>query len=164
MRGGLILASLLALAACGDGRNADKTAGDPSPAASSTPIPVEPDGGIGDGAGPPGDAAAIAAGRIPQRFQGVWDYEGGTCDPASDLRMEISPSEILFYESIGLVKKVKPDGDAILVTLAMEGEGETWEQVTRFALSGSGKDRRLHSTDADEPKSVDEYPSKSCPS
>lgn len=127
-------------------------------------MPVEPDGGIGDGAGPPGDAGAIAAGRIPQRFQGVWDFEGGTCDPASDMRMEISAAEILFYESIGLVKNVKADGDDIIVTLAMEGEGENWEQATRFALSGSGKEQRLHSTDADEPKGPDIYPSKRCPS
>lgn len=164
MRGVSTLAVCLALAACGDRDGADQAAGETSPAATQTPIPVEPDGGIGDGAGPPGDAAAISAGRIPQRFQGVWDYEGGTCDPASDMRMEISASEILFYESIGLVKAVKPAGDAIVVTLAMEGEGETWEQVTRFALSGSGSDRRLHATEADEPQSVDEYPSKSCPS
>lgn len=127
-------------------------------------MPVEPDGGIGDGAGPPEDAAALSAGMIPARFQGVWDYEGGTCDPASDMRMEISGDEILFYESIGRVTGVKAEGDDVVVSFDMEGEGETWQQATRFSLVGEGEALRLHASDGEASKQTDEYPSKRCPS
>jgi len=72
---------------------------------------------------------------IPANFQGVWDYVGGTCAPESDLRMEISGGEILFYESVGRVTASVPDDGDVLVTLEMEGEGETWVQAYRLSLS-----------------------------
>ncbi|MHA7819981.1 MAG: hypothetical protein ACX930_10080 [Erythrobacter sp.] len=156
MKHAFVIAALLALAACGSEPEA--------PATSDTPIPVEPDGGIGDGAGPPEQAVDGAlANRIPTRFHGAWDYVDGTCDPASDLRMEISGSEILFYEAIGMVTEVSPEGGDVVVTLAMEGEGETWEQRTRFSLVGDGADQRLETSDGDEAKAPDDYPSKRCP-
>lgn len=160
MKHALGLAALLALAACGS---------DPeTPAAPETPIPVEPDGGIGDGAGPPPDAVDVAlANRIPTRFHGVWDHAEGTCDPASDLRMEISGSEILFYEAVGMVTDVEAEGDPpngdVVVTLAMEGEGETWEQKTRLSLVQSRAGPRLETSDGEEPKGPDDYPSVRCP-
>lgn len=118
----VVLASLvlLGLAACS---GAEEDAGN-QPAA-ETPVPVEPDGGIGDGAGPP---PADAPGMIPARFHGVWDYELGDCVPESDLRIEISGNEILFYESIGIVTGVAAKGDDVIVSLSMEGEGETWDE------------------------------------
>ena len=84
MRALPLFALTLILAGCGD-QAADPAAQAPA----ETPIPVEPDGGIGDGAGPPLDPA-IAAGEIPARFHGVWDALTGTCDPASDMRVEIA--------------------------------------------------------------------------
>ncbi|MFL0355688.1 hypothetical protein ACI5KX_04345 [Erythrobacter sp. GH1-10] len=158
----LVAAALLTLSACGN-PTAKSDDPIPEPAPTDTPMPVEPDGGIGDGAGPPGDAEAIASNTIPVRFHGAWDYEGGTCDDASDMRMEISGSEILFYESIGQVTAVKAEGDDIVATLDMEGEGETWKQSTRLSLRGSGDGERLHSSDGELPKKEDEYPSKRCP-
>lgn len=154
------IAALLALAACGSEPEA--------PATPETPMPVEPDGGIGDGAGPPEQGVdETLANRIPTRFHGAWDYVQGTCDPASDLRMEISGSEILFYEAVGMVTEVTPEGDRpngdVVVTLAMEGEGETWEQKTRLSLVQSRSGPRLETSDGDGPRTVDEYPSKSCP-
>ncbi|MBV7258085.1 hypothetical protein [Erythrobacter crassostreae] len=131
-----------------------------------TPIPVEPDGGIGDGAEPipeVTDETDTGAVMIPTRFQGVWDYEGGTCSPESDMRMEISGDEILFYESIGTLNAVSIDNEDAIVTLDMEGEGDTWQQSTRFSLVGEGDDLRLHTTEGDQPKQDDEYPAKKCP-
>lgn len=153
----LLPLALFALGACGSEPDA------PAPEPAETAMPVEPDGGIGDGAPPPGDAVDTAlANRIPPRFQGVWDHVEGSCDPASDLRMEISGSEILFYESVGMVTDVAEEGDDVVVTLAMEGEGETWEQKTRLSLAGSGSGERLETSDGEGPKEVDEYPSKRC--
>nr|WP_298930621.1 hypothetical protein [uncultured Erythrobacter sp.] len=164
MRNSVCLMLAMALSACGTSP-ADEAA---PPEPLETPIPVEPDGGIGDGAEPlPQEASqeqpAGAANVIPAGFHGVWDYEGGTCALESDMRMEISASEIMFYESIGIVTAVSPDGEDTLVALAMEGEGETWEQSTRLSLVGEGDDVRLHTSDGDAPKQIDEYPSKKCP-
>jgi hypothetical protein len=73
-------------------------------------MPLEPEGGIGNGAGSVDDAnrtdGARQAALVPARFRGVWDYTEGSCSEASDLRMEISGSEIMFYESIGIVTAV----------------------------------------------------------
>ncbi|TRD11830.1 hypothetical protein FGU71_08155 [Erythrobacter insulae] len=153
----------LALAACGAEAEQDAPspeALDSAPAAAPDSVPVtQADPAVSDTA----SETAAAANTIPARFQGVWDYEGGTCAPESDLRMEISASEILFYESIGLVTGVTADKDAVIVTLAMEGEGETWEQSTRFALMGEGEDLRIHTSEGDGPMAPDEYPSKRCP-
>ena len=149
---------LLGLAACGSEAEAPA---DTAPAAEAMAAPTDDSA---DDTGEDGETVEDAlANRIPTRFQGVWDYVGGSCDPASDLRMEISGSEILFYESIGQVTGVTGDGDEIVVTLAMEGEGETWEQATRLALVGEGNDQRLETGDGEQPRTVDEYPSKRCP-
>ncbi|MGB3471301.1 MAG: hypothetical protein WBA51_10810 [Erythrobacter sp.] len=115
----------------------------------------------GDDAGGTPEIAAV----IPAAYHGVWDYEGGTCSPESDLRVEISGREVLFYESVGTVKAVAKDGEDTIVTLDMEGEGETWEQEIRLSLEGAGDepDRvRLHTSDGEKPKIDDEYPSKKC--
>lgn len=112
------------------------------------------------------DAPEVAAkddGLIPARYQGVWDYEGGTCARDSDLRVQIRPESMSFYESIGTVTAVAAEGDDTLVTLAMEGEGEMWTQVTRLALKGEGEALRLHTSDGEKPPVPDEYPSKRCP-
>ena len=160
MRSALILVLAASLAAC-SGSN-QEPAENQVEAPVATPMPVEPDGGIGDGAGPPGEIEGTLANRIPTRFHGVWDYVGGTCDPASDMRAEISGSEILFYESVGTVISVDEDGDDFVVTLAMEGEGETWEQLLRLSLVGEGAGQRLETTDGALPKVTDEYPRKRC--
>ena len=157
----LPLAAFLLLSACG-GRDDGDEPPPPPPLPAETMMPVEPDGGIGDGAGPPPltGQEAIDANLIPANFHGVWDYEGGTCNRASDMRMEISGSEILFYESIGRVSDVAGDGDGVIVTLDMEGEGETWTQKTRLLLAQDGD--RLETSDGEAPRVVDEYPSKRC--
>ena len=103
----------------------------------------------------------LAQGRIPVRFLGVWDYFGGTCNPASDLRLEIKPRRITFYESVGDVAGVGQDGDAAVADLVMEGEGEEWIQSTRLQLSENGE--RLLVTDATKPDLTDDYPRKRCP-
>ncbi|WP_298469315.1 polysaccharide deacetylase family protein [uncultured Erythrobacter sp.] len=110
------------------------------------------------------DARAIgkASSAIPARYLGVWDYEGGTCAPESDLRMAIRPRAITFYESVGKATDVRLDGEDVIVDLAMDGEGETWEQSLRLSLVGNGNEQRLHTSDASEPKTKDDLPRKRC--
>lgn len=100
-----------------------------------TAVPVEPDGGIGDGAGP----SIASRDTIPTSFRGIWDIADGTCSPASDLRMDIRADEIEFYESMGKVTSVEVESpDTIVVSLAMSGEGESWDVTTRYVLSDGG--------------------------
>lgn len=146
--------ALLALAACSSGVEAREDGSDVELTMSAADAPRYPDETVTQP--DPGEGA------IPARFLGVWDYEGGTCARSSDLRMEISPREILFYESVGTVIAVIPEGEDALVTLAMEGEGETWEQVERLSLEGDGESERLHTSDGATPNMQDDYPRKRC--
>ena len=109
-------------------------------------------------------AAQGAAGEsvIPARFHGVWDFGTGSCALESDSRMEITGGEIAFYESIGTVTAVASEADHTLVTLAMEGEGETWSQVTRLTLKGEGDTLELFTSDGEKPFTEDAYPSERC--
>lgn len=142
----------------------------------SEPMPVEPDGGIGDGAGPvPGAEEAepfrsgeiidpdILKGEIPARYHGVWDYVKGSCSPESDMRMEVTARRITFYESIGDVAGMGQDGEDAIADLVMQGEGETWTQSTRLALVQVDGQTQLHVSDATKAKAIDEYPRKLCP-
>ena len=76
---------------------------------------------------------------IPAQFLGVWDSVEGNCMAASDLRMDVRPREIEFYESLGTVEKVTVESpQAALITLDMAGEGETWQVINRFVLIEGG--------------------------
>lgn len=127
----LALGCALLLAACGQRDEAAPVEASPAPdAAATTAAPATP--------------PAVAAATIPARFHGVWDAETGTCDPASDLRLDVGPDEIGFYESHGIVTGVTEPGDgSAAIGLAMEGEGEQWEATLTFALAGSGTGERL---------------------
>ena len=124
----------LLLAACGS-EKAD------APGAPATPAigTAEP-----QGASPPATRAEDSLAAIPARFLGIWDAETGTCHPASDLRLEIAPDGIVFYESAGEVTGVSGGaGGPVTVALAMKGEGETWTMDMTLDLTGSGADERL---------------------
>jgi hypothetical protein len=126
------LASLIALASCGG--EAERETAAPEPAA-STPTP----------AATASEPAPTAAATIPVRFDGVWDAETGTCDPASDLRLDIGPQMIGFYESQGTVTAVDAsDPDVASIQLAMEGEGDQWTQTMELSLDGEGGDTFLN--------------------
>lgn len=85
-------------------------------------------------------ATDIAASEsIPAAMLGTWDYVAGTCDPASDLRLEIAPGQLVFYEAVGEVLSVSHAGDDVTFALAMEGEGETWEESLTYRLVEGGE-------------------------
>ncbi len=87
-------------------------------------------------------AAPSTAAAIPSQFRGVWDSEQGSCNPASDLRLEIGAVSIAFYESLGTVTAVTVESpDSITVDLTMQGEGEKW--TTRWSFTLVDRGRRL---------------------
>ena len=103
-----------------------------------------------------------APGAIPTAFHGVWDFAEGTCDRASDLRLDVGARRIEFYESVGQVTGVRAQDDgAIIVDLAMEGEGETWEQSSRLEIADDGK--TLTFDDAADPENSRYSIRKRCP-
>lgn len=134
---------------------------DAQPPQEETPIPVEPEGGIDDRAGASDGIEETLTNRIPTRFHGVWDSIHGTCARHSDLRLDISGSEIMFYESIGTVMAVNEEGDRTVLTLAMEGEGETWED--RYALTLEKDGQELNPQHVGGSVSYDPIPRKRCP-
>ena len=163
MRIAMTLISALALAACGEMPDQQAATGEevgPAEQAQSDEggEPISPEETATD------TVEETLANRIPTRFHGVWDYVEGTCALESDMRMEVSGAEIMFYESIGTVTGVAAEGDDVVVTLAMEGEGDTWEQATRLSLTGEGDAQRLETSEGESEKVADEYPSKRCPS
>lgn len=103
------------------------------PNATSSPSPTA----SANGATPM--ASSATATTIPERFRGVWDHVEGSCDPASDLRMDVGAGSIEFYESLGTVTGVTVESPvSIVVDLAMEGEGERWTWLNRYVLSDDG--------------------------
>lgn len=87
---------------------------------------------------------------IPARFLGRWDAPDGPCSPRSEMFVTIRPGTIRFAESLGKVTGVRRGRPGIVVTLAMEGEGERWtrdyamnlvensERLAMRDLSGEG--------------------------
>lgn len=132
----------LLLAACSGGSD------DGDQADASDAMPVEADGGIGDGAVPP---QPVRSDTIPAAFVGVWDHAKGACDPNSEARMEIGPKTVGFYESHGEVTGVEVDSpEQIVVSLAMEGEGETWQNATMYTLGADGKQLTTSSVNGEQ--------------
>jgi hypothetical protein len=99
-------------------------------------------------------------GEVPFAFRGIWDWTGGACEEASDMLMKIGPSGILFYESVGTVEELRMDGDTLSLDLAMEGEGEQWQQTTVLKLVQGGN--QLESTHED-PSGTGPLRYKRCP-
>lgn len=106
-------------------------------------------------------AGATETNAIPAQFLGAWDHVEGDCRATSDLRMDVRPREIEFYESIGRVAKVEvEDARTALVTLDMTGEGETWQVTNRFNLNDDGT--RLTPEHVGEDNDFEPVPLKKC--
>ena len=135
----IFLALPLALAACG------QQAGEPAPEASETAIPVEPDGGIGDGAGPPSpsDTVGIPEQGIPVAVQGSWGLTQADCTSTrGDAKglLRVSPTTLTFYESVGRLGTIKDRSDtSIRADFGFTGEGMTWTREVALETRDGGK-------------------------
>ena len=133
------LATALALAACGGVPQQEAAAPEPAPATTAGSILKEPASG------------STAGSAIPAQFIGAWDAETGTCDPASDLRLDINPQAIGFYESQGtLIRLAEAIDGSTVMELAMEGEGEQWQMARMFTLSDNGQTLTPSAVDPEE--------------
>lgn len=128
----LITFAPLALAACSDPI-------EERPEGEETMIPVEPDGGIGDGAEPLPETDVTT---IPAAFHGRWGINPGDCtDENGDAKgaITISEDQLRFYESVATLGAVSESGAGDLrATYAFTGEGEEWTRDIRLAISEDG--------------------------
>lgn len=124
----LAAATALSLSACSS--EPEDTAADMPAAAETDAVTEEPQ--------PDAAYEDVTAEGIPDAMLGVWDYVEGNCNPASDLRLEIAPGQLVFYESVGEVLSVARDGVDVTITMAMEGEGENWEDSLTYRLADGG--------------------------
>lgn len=126
--------SALALAAC-----AENVEEQPEPDASETMMPVEPDGGIGDGATPPAD---MVDGDIPAGFHGRWGLVPADCtSDRGDAKgmIYIDAEGIQFYESRGVVGTVETsEPGQFRATYDFTGEGMEWTRDMELSVSEDG--------------------------
>ena len=124
--------TLLALAACGDPV-------DDTPRAEEPMMPVEPDGGIGDGAEP---FPEILGKDIPRGLHGRWGLVPADCTSTrGDAKglIDIDAEGIKFYESRAVVDEVEAkEATMIKARFAFSGEGQEWTRDMEWRLSDDG--------------------------
>lgn len=133
----LLLALSVNLAACGDAGDEEAT---PEPA--EMPRPVEPDGGIGDGATPPPPPPGTdRTAAIPAEMQGRWGLKPADCrSEAAEGLLTVAPDRLTFYESVGELGDVTARTDnRIRATYAFTGEGMNWTRDVSLTLEDDGR-------------------------
>jgi hypothetical protein len=114
----LTASAMLALGACSDsGESAD------------TEPPMEAE----EASLLPADGAEVATeGEIPVALRGRWGMTEADCDPGEPANkglMEVSPTTLRFYESLGTLGETSEAGPTrIRATYDFEGEGMQWQR------------------------------------
>ncbi len=91
-------------------------------------------------AGARSSAASVA--ELPAGFVGKWDAPPRPCGTSyrGEMQLDVTPTELSFFESGGTIKSVKINGPTdVVADVAMSGEGETWEKSMRMVLTDNGK-------------------------
>ncbi|MBY6216913.1 hypothetical protein [Qipengyuania aquimaris] len=109
------------------------------PDTEETAIPVEPDGGIGDGAEP---LPEILGKDIPRGLHGRWGLVPADCTSTrGDAKglIDIDAEGIKFYESRAVVDEVEAkEATMIKASFAFSGEGQEWTRDMEWRLSDDG--------------------------
>ena len=142
LRSALPLA-LLGLAACAEPI-------DDRPEAEETMMPVEPDGGIGDGAEP---LPEILGTEIPPALHGRWGLVAADCTSTrGDAKglINIDAEGIQFYESRAVVDEIADKSATMLsARFAFTGEGQEWTRDMMLSLSDDGSQLERSETGED---------------
>ena len=124
--------ALLTLVSCAGTDNGAEQEGD-------VMMPVEPDGGIGDGAQP---LSNLDQSAIPRALHGRWGMVRGDCsDKNGDAKgsLEITDNQLGFYESrANLAEVERQSDDKIHATFNFVGEGQSWKKEIELQLNDSG--------------------------
>ena len=115
---------LLAVAGCSDGNDVGES--EPEMGMEETgPGPAGMDGSLADG-------DISAEGEIPVALRGRWGMGAADCDPAEMANkglMEVSPTTLKFYESLGTLGEASETGPMrIRASYDFEGEGMEWQR------------------------------------
>lgn len=76
---------------------------------------------------------------IPAAFLGVWDSSEGCTQTYSESRINISQTRLRFWESTGDIEQIEiKQPTKIVLSLNMNGEGETWSTTMELELLATG--------------------------
>lgn len=133
----LAAAAVLALASCGPPASDEGNGGIENPPEADmpgdeTPMPVEPDGGIGDGATGPG---------IPAVFHGNWGMNAADCEGGAAAKglLKIDGDTLTFYESVATLAEVESSKPgSFRAGYAFEGEGMEWSRSMLLETADGG--------------------------
>lgn len=136
-----VTAAIMLLAACGapEGNAADQTIPERTEIneLARPPADLETDDAPAENAVTPVDPAPNPATVIPAAFHGRW---ARNCAKPAETTLTVEPGRVRFYESEGRVTALKAVSPReVEVTGAFAGEGETWNETHRLALSADGK-------------------------
>lgn len=97
------------------------------PEASPTPAPAPT----------PAEAGTIA--QVPDAWRGTWAGEGGNCAAGSDLRLQVAPDRLLFFEAEAVATRIERLSEReIQLDLSFSGEGQSWTKRNVLALGDDG--------------------------
>lgn len=117
----LAASAMLALAACSQG---DDNTAETDPALEAGEAAAE--------ASPAAGAEQTPEGEIPAALRGRWGMTEADCNPAEMANkglMEVSPTTLEFYESLGTLEETSEVGPMrIRATYDFEGEGTQWQR------------------------------------
>lgn len=167
----IALLTLLALAACNRGGDADPQAGGngavfPVPEATPLPPPATDEPAVVPDPAPPTENGTVpaetpdparpgagaatqvtSATRIPAGYHGRWAASARDCARPHEGELTVTPTALRFWESEGEVQRVSAAGPRrVDVTGRFTGEGQSWTRTHRMALDASGE-RLTVSTD-----------------
>jgi hypothetical protein len=139
----ILLALMLGLSACG--RDSDPVNNVLEQALPNTTEMTEPPGNRVT-ATDPGANESVAADRadtVPVALQGRWTGASDGCaDVGAELELQVTPTRLIFHESVGTITRVIRQGeDRVAVEAAFTGEGESWTK--RLEMRGSADGRQL---------------------
>jgi hypothetical protein len=84
---------------------------------------------------------AAAAATLPAAFVGKWDAPPKPCSTEyrAEMQLDITATELSFFESGGTVKNVKVNSPTdVVAEVSMSGEGETWQKSMHMVLTDNG--------------------------
>ncbi|WP_170004952.1 hypothetical protein [Pseudopontixanthobacter vadosimaris] len=139
----MALIAAMALASCSSEADPETApeAGEAGSAASGQEmLPVEPGGGIGDGA--PAHSGASTTEIIPPALYGRWGLVPADCTSTrGDAKglLTVAPTTLTFYESMARLQNIEnADTGSIRAGFDFEGEGMVWERKIELESRAGG--------------------------
>lgn len=83
--------------------------------------------------------------RLPSVVQGQWAGINDSCgDRTAELELTVTPTTLVFHESVGTVRSVSAGKDGrIRVDASFTGEGQSWTRVLELRPSANGREMTM---------------------